>query len=298
MRDTALLVDELGYDSLWTWDHFVALQGDPGGPNFEGWQVLAAWAAVTKRVKIGMLVSGNTYRHPAVLANMAATLDHISGGRAILGLGAAWHEDEHRMYGIEFGTPGERLAKLAEAAAIVRSLLDEQKTTFEGRHYQLRDATCSPKPLQERLPLMIGGGGERKTLRVTARHADIWHGFGSPQELARKVEVLRRHCADAGRDPAEILPTSGIQPRIVLRDDPKDVDAWLRKVAEANRMERPLPGPSLRTADEAAARMAEYWRAGIRGIIVGQVAPFDRETIERIAREVRPRAERLLDQAA
>ncbi len=292
LRDTALLIDKLGYDSLWTWDHFVPLFGDTSGPDFEGWQLLPAWAAITEKVQVGMLVSGNTYRHPAVLAKMAATLDHISRGRAILGLGASWHEREHAMYGIPFDTPGIRLAKLAEAAPIIRSLLDEPRTTFAGRRYTITDALCEPKPVQARLPLMIGGGGERKTLRVTARHADMWHGFGSAELLRHKLEVLKRHCEDVGRDAAEILPTTNGP--ALIRDDPHAIDARMREVAERNRVTGLQSRPQGGTVEEVAAELAKRWRAGVRGFIFGMNPPYDRETIERMIGEVRPRLEEMV----
>ena len=294
MREYGLLVDRLGYDYLMTWDHFVPLVGDATGPNLEGWQVLAAWGAVTKNVKIAMLVTGNTYRHPAVLANMAVTLDHITNGRAILGLGAAWHEAEHKMYGIPFDTVPIRLAKLREASRIVRSLLDTERTTFAGKHYTIADATCEPKPVQQKLPLMIGGGGEQVTLRVTARYADIWHGFGTPDVVAKKVEILKRHCEEVGRDYADILPTTG--GGILVRDTEEGVNKRLEAVRERNRMgtlpARALPG--VPTVEAVAQRLAEHWRAGIRGFVFGMSPPYDRETIERLIGEVRPRVEQLV----
>ncbi|MFN2521012.1 MAG: TIGR03560 family F420-dependent LLM class oxidoreductase [Candidatus Limnocylindria bacterium] len=292
LRDTALLIDQLGYDSLWTWDHFVPLFGDASGPDLEGWQLLPAWAAITRRVRIGMLVTGNTYRHPAVLANMVSTLDHISGGRAILGLGASWHEREHAMYGIPFDTPGVRLAKLAEAAPIIRSLLEQPRTSFAGRHYTITDAVCEPKPVQARLPLMIGGGGERKTLRITARHADMWHGFGTPDVLRHKLEVLKRHCEEVGRDAGAILPTTGGP--ALIRDDPAAVDARMRVVAERNRAGRNLSRPASGTVEQIAAELADRWRAGLRGFIFGLNPPYDRETIERMIGEVKPRLEEMV----
>lgn len=296
LREFALLVDELGYDSLMTWDHFVPLYGDRTGPNLEGWQVLAAWAAITKQTKIAMLVSGNTYRHPAVLANMAATLDHISGGRAILGLGAAWHEAEHAMYGIPFDTAPIRLAKLREACRIVRSLLDTERTTFEGKHYTITDAICEPKPVQGRLPLLIGGGGERVTLRITARYADMWHGFGTPEVIARKIGILKQHCTEVGRDFAGILPTTG--GGIVIRDT-EDGVRERQRVRDAHHKVTGAPaalplGDGPHTPEAWAQRLAEHWRAGVRGFVFGIGAPFDRETIERLIGEVRPRLEQLV----
>lgn len=292
LREHALLVDELGYDSLWVWDHFIPIAGaDPTGPYYEGWQLLAAWGAITNRVKLGTLVTGVTYRNPGVLAKMAVTLDHITNGRAILGLGAAWNEREHNMYGIPFDDWTTRFQKLDEACAIIRSLLTEPRTSFRGKQYRFSDAIAEPKPVRRHLPLLIGGGGEKKTLRITAKYADMWHGFGTPQEIARKLEVLRGHCAKIGRDPAEITPISGLNPGVVLRDSPKEVDAWLREIGRTMRVSEPPPGPPLRTVDEVVARMLEYVRVGVRGFIVGYPPPYDRETIERVAREIRPRVE-------
>lgn len=282
-------MDRLGYDSLLTWDHFIPLIGDTSGPNLEGWQILAAWAAITKHVKIAMLVSGNTYRHPAVLANMAATLDHISGGRAILGLGAAWNEQEHRMYGIPFDTAPIRLAKMREAARIIRSLLDSERTTYAGKHYTITDALCEPKPLQPHLPLLIGGGGEQVTLRVTARYADLWHGFGTPEVIAHKIGVLRRHCEEVGRDLRQILITTG--GGLFIRDTEEGVQRRFREVRERNRSTvdpaRPVDG--VPTVEAVAQRLAQHWRNGVRGFIFGMSPPYDRETIERLIGEVRPR---------
>ncbi len=289
MRDAALLVDELGYDSVWTWDHFMPLRGDTDGPLFEGWQILAAWGAVTRRIRIGTLVTGNTYRHPAVVAKMVTTLDHITNGRAIMGLGAAWHEREHKMHGIAFDTPGVRLAKMDEAAQIIRSLLDKPRTTFKGKHYTITEALAEPKPIQRKLPLLIGGGGERKTLRSTAKYADMWHGFGTPEEIGRKIEVLRKHCADVGRDPAEILPTCGIQPGVCLRDSDAAVDEWRWTVARTARMTELPPLRPLRSVEDVAQKLLAYWKVGVRGFILGLGAPFDPVTLERLAREVKPR---------
>ena len=288
MREFGLLVDELGYDSLMTWDHFVPLYGDPTGPNLEGWQVLAAWAAITTNAKIAMLVTGNTYRHPAVLANMVATLDHITNGRAILGLGAAWHEGEHTMYGLPFFTTGGRLARMDEAAALIRELLDRPFSDFQGKHYRMRNATCEPKPVQQRLPILIGGAGEQKTLRTVAKYADLWHTNATPDVFAHKIGVLRRHCAEVKRDPNEIAPIATERPWVCLRESEAEVRAWAKKVATANGMSA-VPELQHVSVDALVARLVEYWKVGVRGFIFYTLAPFDRETIERVAREVRPR---------
>jgi len=287
MESAARLIEDSGWDVLMTWDHFVPLVGDVTGPNFEGWQVLAAFAAITKRVQIAMLVTGNTYRHPAVLANMASTLDHISHGRAVLGIGAAWNEHEHKMYGIPFDTPGIRLAKLAEATEIIRGLLDEGIVTFSGTHYQLTNATLGTRPIQKRLPILVGGGGERKTLRITARYADWWHGFGDAAVIKHKLEVLRKHCEEVARDPADIMPTAGGS--IFVTDDKSAIDARTRAMMKRNRAETMNPIANSGTPDEIAARLVTLYQAGIRGFLFGMTPPYDHATIERVMTEVKPR---------
>jgi len=256
---------------------------------FEAWELLAAWGALTTRVRVGTLVTGNTYRHPPVLAKMVATLDHITNGRAILGLGAAWHEDEHKMYGLRFPSTRGRLARMDEAARVLRLLLDEPVASFAGTHYVLRDAIAEPKPVQPRLPLLIGGGGERKTLRTVARYADYWHGHGTPEVIKHKLEVLAAHCVEIGRDVSEITPLTTVRPDLVLRDKVRDVEAQLERVRVRSRNpERLLMNP-IHTVDALVERCAAFWRAGARGYILYFKAPYDHESIERIATEVRPR---------
>ncbi len=193
-----------GWDGIWYADHFMPAGRDNSGPTNESWTFVTALAALVPRVRIGHLVGGNTYRHPAVVAKMAAGVDHVSGGRFVLGLGAGWQENEHRAYGIPLYEVGERLARLDEACHVVRGLLREERTTFSGKHYQLEDAPLNPKPLQAALPLMIGGGGERVTLRIVARHADEWNVWGTPEVLRQKMQILDRHCADLSRDPKAV----------------------------------------------------------------------------------------------
>ena len=288
LRDAALLAEQSGWDVLMTWDHFVPLMGDVTGPNLEGWQILAAFAAITKTPKIGMLVTGNTYRHPAVLANMASTLDNISHGRAVLGIGAAWNEHEHKMYGIDFDTAPIRLAKLRESTRIMRALLDKGTgVTFHGKYYDLSDATLGTRPIQKRLPILVGGGGEQVTLKITARYADWWHGFGTPEVIKHKLEVLKKHCADVGRDYAEILPTGGGQ--VLVRDDLNSVDKRMREVAARNRAEAPTRPANLGSPDDIAKRLVEYHKIGVKGFLFGMSPPFDHETIERVMTEVKPR---------
>jgi F420-dependent oxidoreductase-like protein len=291
LRETALLVDRLKFDSLWVWDHFYSINGDTHRPNLEGWQLQAAYAAITENVRIGCLVSGITYRNPAVLANMATTLDNISNGRAILGIGAAWNALEHTAYGIDLGTPGERSRRFAEAARVIRKLVDGERVTYAGRYYELVNAEVLVRPVQQHLPIIIGGGGEKRTLRTAARYADMWHGFGPVAQIEHKVAVLRQHCVDAGRDPADVEPWAGRW--VVLRDDPKEGQRHLERVQKHHGQSSPQEA-LVGSADEVAEKIAAYGRVGVKGFIVGFAEPFDTETIERLASEVRPRLEELV----
>jgi F420-dependent oxidoreductase-like protein len=200
------IADEGGFDHCWNMDHFASLGPADGLDIFEAWTLLAGMAARTTRTRIGCAVTGNTYRHPAVLAKAAVTVDHLSGGRLEFGIGAAWAANEHAMFGLPFGTVGERADRLAEAVPIIRSLWTQPRTTFVGRHYRLTDAVAEPKPLQApHPPIWIGGVGRRRTLRLAAEHADVWNAPGiTPAEGAELSAVLDAHCAAVGRDPAQI----------------------------------------------------------------------------------------------
>lgn len=200
--------DDLGFDGVWNYDHFYGLYllGQPLElPTLEAWTTLSAMAKVTKRARIGCMVTGVTYRHPAVLAHMAVSVDHISGGRLEFGIGAAWHEPEHLTNGIPFPPAGVRIAMLDEACEVVRRLWTEDSVTHEGRFWTLKDAICHPKPVQSRIPMVIGGSGPRKTLRVVAKHADEWNAPAATPDSYRELsKILEEHCADVGRDPSEI----------------------------------------------------------------------------------------------
>jgi len=200
------IADEAGFDHCWCMDHFATLGGRDDGPIFEAWTLLAAMAATTSRTRIGCAVTGNTYRHPAVLAKAAVTVDHLSGGRLEFGIGAGWAENEHTMLGLPFGTAGDRADRLEEACQVIRSLWTQTRATFAGQHYQLTGAVAEPKPIQQpHPPIWIGGAGRRRTLRTAAQHASVWNApGGSPEEVAELSGVLDRHCADIGRDPSEI----------------------------------------------------------------------------------------------
>src|SRR6188472_2079987 len=201
------------FESGWTFDHFYPIFSDSSGPCLERWTTLTALAQATKRLRVGVLVSGIHYRHPALLANMAATLDIVSNGRLEVGIGAGWNEEESGAYGMELGTPGERSDRFEEACEVIVGLLSQETTDFSGRYYQLTQARCEPKGLQRpHPPICIGGSGERRTLRTTARFAQHWNfAGGSPEEFAHKRDVLHAHCADVGRDPAEITLSSHVR---------------------------------------------------------------------------------------
>lgn len=204
--------DELGWHAAYISDHFMPF-APPGaaadGPVLECWTLLSALAASTVRVQLGPLVLGNTYRHPAVVANMAASLDQVSGGRVVLGLGAGWQENEHLAYGIALPPVPERMDRFEEACGVITALLRERRRTFEGRFYQLREASVEPRPLSPRLPLLIGGAGRHRTARIVARYADIWHTWANPTEFRRKCALLDRRCEQAGRDPASVQRATG-----------------------------------------------------------------------------------------
>jgi alkanesulfonate monooxygenase SsuD/methylene tetrahydromethanopterin reductase-like flavin-dependent oxidoreductase (luciferase family) len=292
MLEAARRVDRLGYDSLWTWDHLYAIVGDPYQPIFEGWGLLHAWAMATERIRLGLMVGANTFRNPGLVAKLASTLDHVSGGRAILGIGGAWMELEHTAHGIDFGTGfGQRLDWLEESVAAIRALLDGKAVTSEpGGRYAFHELRHAPLPLQEHLPIMVGGNGRTKTLRTIARHADTWNGFGTPDELAELDGVLRAHCVDAGRDPSTIERTSNLW--MIIRDSEEEArQVWAATaelnhvpVADVSEPSRPLLGPPA----SIAARLREYVAAGFSTALVEVPAPYDVETLERLIGEVKP----------
>lgn len=204
LHEAASYASTTGWDGVWVADHFMPNTPSAEGPMLECFTVLAGLATSVPRVRLGSLVAGNTYRHPAVLAKIASTLDILSGGRMVLGLGAGWQENEHHAYGIEFFDVKGRLARLEESCAVLRGLLDDDRTSVRGQYYTLTDAPLQPKPVQPHMPLLIGGGGEKVTLRIAARWADEWNTWGTPGHLAAKGTVLDRHCEAIGRDPAHI----------------------------------------------------------------------------------------------
>jgi F420-dependent oxidoreductase-like protein len=251
---------EPAIEHAWLFDHFNPIQGDVAGPCLEGWTVLAAFAAATRRLRLGLMVTGNTYRHPAVLAHIAATVDVVSGGRLDLGLGAGWNEYEHTSMGIPLYAPGERIRRFGEACEIIKRLFTQPTVDFDGRYYQLREARCEPKPVQKPYPpFVIGGGGEQLTLRVTAQYADVWNFSGGDIEVFRhKVRVLHEHCAAVGRDPGEI--ELSLQQAVDYDDLPGTVETFRRFV-----------------------------EAGATHLVLNLRPPYPSGIIQRLASEVIPR---------
>jgi len=295
MLDAARRVDRLGYDHLWTWDHLHAIVGDPLQPIYEGYVVLGAWAMATERTKLGLLVGANTFRNPGIVAKAVTTLDHASAGRAILGIGGAWFEFEHTAHGIEFGSGfGQRLDWLDESASAIRALLDgETVTSAPGGRYAFRDLRHEPPPIQAHLPIMIGGGGEKKTLRTVARVADYWNVNAAPDALARKNAILAEHCATVGRDPATIVRTTNTW--IVIRDTRAEAERVWAEAMARNRSDlkddnrhRMFFGPP----EYVAEKLMEHVAAGFESTIVELPTPYDVETIERLVGEVKPLVDR------
>jgi F420-dependent oxidoreductase-like protein len=250
-------VDTLGYDTAWVFDHFLPIFSDATGPCLEGWTALAALAMATSRVRLGVMVTGNTYRHPAVLAKMATTVDIISKGRLILGIGAGWFELEHRQYGVPFHTKGGRLRRLDEALEVIKLLWTQERASFSGSHYQLREASFNPKPLQKpHPPILVGASGENIGLGIVARHAQMWNSFGTPDVFKHKIARLGDHCQRIGRDSAEIEKSVLLEGQFPLNEAYRQIDA--------------------------------YAAAGVTHLIFSVSAATDRDFVRRFAEEVIP----------
>ncbi len=247
-------------EHAWLFDHYAPINSDVNGPCLEGWTLLAAYAAHTSRIRLGLMVTGNTYRHPAVLAKIAATVDVISNGRLDFGIGAGWNEYEHTSMGIPLYQPGERIRRLGEACELIKLLFTRHTTDYDGRYYQLKEARCEPKPVQRPYPpFVIGGGGEQLTLRVVAKHADVWNFAGGPVEtFNHKVRVLREHCAAVGRNPDEIA----LSIQTVVNPD---------------------------NLGEAVETIQRFVDAGVTHIILNLRPPFPERICARLAEEVIPK---------
>jgi alkanesulfonate monooxygenase SsuD/methylene tetrahydromethanopterin reductase-like flavin-dependent oxidoreductase (luciferase family) len=290
LRAVGIQAEELGYDSLWTWDHLYPIVGSHHGPMFEGYLSLAGWVAATSRIRIGLMVGANPFRNPALVGKMVTQLDHMSGGRMICGIGAAWFEEEHHDFGLDFGASvGERLRWLEEAVVILRGMFDGTQPSGTA-HYAVRAVRNDPPPVQAHLPILVGGGGERKTLRIVARHADANNLGGGFERVRHKEEVLLQHCAEVGRDPAEIERTANLGV-VVIRDTEAEARRVLGELAAHNGGARAWPNQLVGTPEQVAEELVRFVGIGYRHMIGGFPAPFDRESMERLAGEVRPMVE-------
>ncbi len=282
LRDAAVAAEEAGWDSVWVWDHLMAIIGPDEQPILEGWTSVAAIAALTHRVRVGLMVGANTFRNPGLTAKLATTLDHVSDGRAVLGIGGAWFEREHDAFGIDFGASvGSRLDWLDEAVRVLRRLLDGETVTWDGPRYHLHEAFCRPRPIQPHLPILVGGSGPRKTLRTVATYADAWNTSGHLAEVTEKVRNLDAHCAAVGRDPTTIEQTISFP--IVVRDDPADAAAAWDRMIRANGVTDAGNVPHLLgTPASVAESIRPYLDLGFSTVICRMPAPYDRETIDRM----------------
>lgn len=274
-----------GWDGIWYADHFMPNEDNVDQPIHEAWSILAALAAAVPRVRIGPLVAGNTYRNPALTAKIATTIDHISGGRVVLGIGAGWQENEHEKYGFDFSTLKGRLDMLDEAVEIITSMLANARTNLDGEHYTIVDAPLDPKPVQDKIPLLIGGGGKKRTLRTAARYADAWNYWGMPDDIADLCTVLDAHCEDLGRDPSEIQRSAVA---LMFISDSEETLAKLRG-RDFGR------ATILGTPEEVIDIVGQYRDVGVDELIVPDFTfgPMDRKKasmdlfIERVAPEFR-----------
>jgi F420-dependent oxidoreductase-like protein len=279
---TAELAVASGWDGIYVADHFMPNEQPAGlGPRLEAWTLLGALAAVTERVRLGVLVTGNTYRHPAILANMAATTDRISDGRVVLGLGAGWQVSEHQAYGIDLYEPAERLRRFEEACKVVRLLLTEERADFDGRYYRLTDAPCEPKPVQARLPLLLGTSGEKVGMRIAAEQADIWNCWGTPETMANKLRILDAHCEKVGRDPKTLERST--QALVRMSTDPEVLADW--------RQQASYPA-IIGTPAEISDNLGEYQRLGLDEFVVSD------RVLGRDTREIRDVMQQFIEEVA
>jgi len=282
LRDSAMAAEAAGWDSIWVWDHLLAIQGPWQQPIFEGWTLLAGIASITSRVRVGLMVGANTFRNPGLTAKLATTLDHVSNGRAVLGIGGAWFEREHEAFGIDFGkSPGERLDWLGEAVPLIQRLLNGELVTHQGRFYTFTDALCEPRPVQDHLPILIGGSGPKKTLPIVARYGDAWNTSGPIDEVKTSLDLLAGYCSDAGRQLSDLELTVSFP--TIIRDRAEDAEAARAAQLAHNGLENLGGVPTLTGSPAAAAEaLRPYLDLGFSTVIVRMPAPFDRETIDRL----------------
>ncbi|MDA4114497.1 MAG: LLM class F420-dependent oxidoreductase [Thaumarchaeota archaeon] len=284
IKKVAVKGEDLGYDSFWVMDHFHQIQnvGQPQEPMLEGWTTISVLAGLTSKIKLGTLVTGNTYRHPSVLAKTGATLDVLSKGRLIMGIGAAWTEEEAMAYGIPFPPTKERLERLDEAVQVIRHMWTEDKANFDGRFYQLKDAYCNPKPIQKPHPqILIGGAGEKRTLRTVAKYADASNIFGSLETVRRKLGILREHCNEVGRDYDSIVKTKGGR---VIFGDRESIEKGFEQMGMNQQMTREFL--TYGTPEQIRQDMEEFAAAGIDGLIFSFDPRQEFETVTKFGNDV------------
>ena len=291
LLDTWEKADAWGYDSLWAFDHFYPIFVDPEGPCFEGWTALSALAQATKKARIGHLVNGNTYRNPCVLAKMAATLDHISGGRLNLGIGAGWFELEHNAFGIDFMDVPRRLAALDEACQIIKGMFTQERTTLHGKHYKVTEAMCLPKPQQKPgPPIMIGGTGEKVLLKIVAKHADMWNASASAEKMKHYIDLIARHGEKVGRDASQIEKTVMIplcyQARPEREQMMEQLMANLRQVDPSDVRKQIMIGDK----QECLDTVERFTRVGVTHFIFMLFQPIFMDEVQAFAEEVIPAA--------
>jgi alkanesulfonate monooxygenase SsuD/methylene tetrahydromethanopterin reductase-like flavin-dependent oxidoreductase (luciferase family) len=297
LREACLAAERAGFDALWLDDHLLSDEGDWRDDKLEGWATLAALAALTTTPKLGLLVAANTFRNPGLTAKLATTIDHLSDGRFILGIGGGWFEREHEAFGLDFGSGfGERLDRLEESVGLIERLLAGERVTHSGRFYSMVDALCEPRPIQERLPILVGGSGREKTLRTTARHADLWNGYGEPARIAETSAVLRERCAEIGRPFEAIERTVTLE--VVIRASESDALRDYAVVEErhgiAGRIGADGTARGLNSGgppEVVADYVREFEALGIAEVIWIFRNPFDLETMSRLG-EVRAALER------
>ncbi len=285
--EVALLAEELGYDSIWLYDHFHNVPRPAHEAVFECWTVVTAISQLTSRIRLGQMVGCNSYRNPALLAKITSTVDVVSGGRLDWGIGAGWYENEYRAYGYDFPQPKDRIGMLQESVEIVRSMWTEDETTYRGKYYELLRANCDPKPLQSpHPPIWIGGGGEQLTLRVVAKHADRSNFGGNPAEWARKRDVLRAHCVAVKRDEAEIVKTWS--PELFIRETEAEITAAGTKSLWNEPFESWREGNLVGTPEQVAEKIESYIALGCGGFVPWCSDYPSTESLELLATKVIP----------
>jgi F420-dependent oxidoreductase-like protein len=290
LSSLARSAEQLGFDSFWVMDHFHQIQyvGNPEEPMLEGWTTISVLAALTPKIRLGTLVTGNIYRHPALLAKIGATLDVLSKGRLIMGIGAGWNEEESKAYSIPFPSTRERLARLDEAVQVIKKMWTEERANFNGKYYHIENALCNPKPIQKPHPMiLIGGSGEKYLLKTVAKYGDACNLFGSPETVKQKLEVLRDHCKTVGRDYNSILKTK--LTRVMISEDEQIIKAAVERFSKMLPPERPLTEFMVYgTPEQVKKQVREFSDAGVQYLITSYSGPNEAGSIKLFGEKVLP----------